>query len=209
MDNQTYYGRGPNITPQARRVIAEVYVLDHAQTAKEVMREVHKRLGASQRRPGWPGESAISKELTRLRKKDNERESDPLNMPFSLGAVFDQNIPAEAIPMLVEIQYISPMTLRQARWVAKLYIAAHKYDYASIGDEPTLLYNLAATYALREEACELTGESCDTSDLDKLYLMDPSNRNMEETLKLGRSTTRKAFDFLKQQRKVDKEAQQK
>jgi len=165
MDKQTYHGRGPNIPQKVKILIAEVYVLDHSRTAKEVMREVHKRLGTSQRRPGWPGESAISKELTRIRK--NASESDPLNMPFSLGAVFDQNIPAEAIPMLVEIQDTRPMTLRLARWVAKLYIAAHK-----LGVEPAPLSNLAAAYALREEACKLTGESCDTLDLDKLYLKD-------------------------------------
>jgi len=120
--------------------------------------------------------------------------------------VFKQNIPADALPIILEIYDHRPMTIRQARWVSKLYIAAHRYGYASMGNEPMLLYNLAAIYALREEAHELTKDAevpCDTSDLDKLYLLPTSD--IEEAVKLFQSSTRKAFNFLKEKQEAQNE----
>ena len=179
MDKQTSHGRGPAITAKVRRLIAEEYILDTSRTAKEVMLAVHECLGGIHSiRPGWPGESAVSKELTHIRKKVNERGSDLLDMPFSLGAVVDHNIPAEAIPILLDMRAIErlsdptekPLTVRQARWVAKLYIATQKLEPSSTGSDRQILRYLAVRFAEREKVCELYDQPYDNSDLDELML---------------------------------------
>ncbi len=108
-----------------------------------------------------PAEGTMTKLISQIRNC-----AEPLDTPFSLGTVFEYDIPAEAIPILLEIQDKQPITIRQARWVAKLQWICESLNDA----EPVMfLYSVASSYALRELAKKATGKTFDTSDLDKRY----------------------------------------
>jgi len=130
MDIPTYSGRGPNVPRSVDNIIAEVYVQDRQQTAKEVMDEAHKRLKEKdmQRRPGWPGLSYIQKVLTEYRQPDSELSPDPEDRPWSRVYLADYPIPPETLPVVLKVwahalrkDKNKPLTIREAQWVARLY----------------------------------------------------------------------------------------
>jgi len=148
-----------------------------------------------------PSEETIKRLISHVR---NSPET-PLDAPFSLGAVIEHGIPADAIPMLLKMQYLRPMTIREARWAAKLYIFAQQYLYADFPEFPMLLHRLAADYALRERGCEFQEVPCDTSDLDELFLRPVTD--IDRARQLVASMSQKEAEVIKeiQRRKRDTE----
>jgi hypothetical protein len=147
-----------------------------------------------------PAVERIEKEISRARNLPDG----PGDVPFTLGSVLTWDIAANAIPMLLRIQQgremkEPPMTIRQARWVAKLAGQAHTYGYGEIGNEARLLFNVSAVYALREKSHEFGGgKYLDTSDLDLLYWGQVSK---EEALTLFKKTTLDAFATLNERKR--------
>ena len=161
MDIPANHGRGPNVPDSVKTIIAEVYVKNPNQIAEEVMCEVHETLRCQdkQLRPGWPGLSYIQKTLTDIRKKESELHPDPLDRPWSLWDVMEPSIPGDALPTVLmlwadQLDYGKPITIREARWIAKLY-----YIFKDRGrDDMSFLLRVARDYALHEKSDKLLGE---------------------------------------------------
>lgn len=181
--------KGPIVTDAVEALIASVYQKHPQWKAPEVRNEVSflLRKNNPELPSGWPSLSTVQKVLAIVRKKMKEKGTtvNPQDMLFNLGVVFEHKIPAEAIPMLLKMQLHELLSIRQARWASKLYIAAHECANETIGmnDELDFLYCMAAMYALREEAYEIIGKPCNTSDLDKLFIAH-SVKTKEEATKL-------------------------
>ena len=157
MDKRTYTGRGPTIPDNVIHLIGEVYDGHREWTAQAIMNEVHSRLRkeGTQLRPGWPGLSAVQKELTRMRQKDNERppESKGLDEPWSVVTLANYELPFSSLPtilkMAVHFQQHEGrrMTIREAKWAARLRSLENLRK----------LYDFILDYAQEEKVRELTG----------------------------------------------------
>ena len=161
MDISTYRGRGPSVPDNVVNLIAEVYIKDPNQTAKEVMVEVHRRLQEppyGQLRPGWPALSYIQKALIKIRKNESELSLDPEDRPWSVAALADYDIPPEALPVVMNVWakalvYDRPLTIRQVKWIARLcYIYKGETDISL-----EYLTAKASNYANKEKSIKLTG----------------------------------------------------
>ena len=138
-------------------------------------------------------------------KRRNE-QTEGLDQPWTIGACVNYNIPADIIPTLIEEQkrcalvnekarqdwetergktlrqlgvtepYRRMLTIRQARWFAKLYgivseVAKRKYP-DSPEEQKDLTSRLIDQYATKEQVSEFEKLQCpDTSDLDNAYFM--------------------------------------
>ena len=166
--------KGPRITDGIRWVIARIYLEHPDWRAKEVRMELSTWLCKEnpELNPDWPGLSTVQKELTKIRENDKERpsKSKGLDNPWSIGALVEYDIPAQAIPTVlrvgVEMADIMkrPLSIREAMWVGRLH---------SLTQDINTLIIWAATYAIHESLCEFTGTKLDTSDNDTLILADP------------------------------------
>jgi hypothetical protein len=154
--------KGPRITDEVKRFIAEINDEHPEWVAKEVKNEVQSRLKylGHQAKPDWPGISTVQIELKKIRE---ERENGPLPIdgPWSIGSLAKYDIPSEAVSKVLEIQAIrathEPLTIREAKWIGRLY---------SVTDEIMELAVWAAMYANEEKICDLANIEKDTSDLD-------------------------------------------
>jgi len=153
--------KGPGITKDVDLLIAEVYLTDTNQRAKEVQDKVNIRLEGK-----GPGLSAIQKKLTKLRNSETKERLNPLDKPWCIGTVSQFDIPPEALPVVLKAWKMSlllemeqPFIIRQAIWVARIYKCFPSKDIIT-------LCNYATLYARREHACELLGIPFDTADFD-------------------------------------------
>jgi hypothetical protein len=154
VDERISRRRGPNLTGGVRRLIGKIYDSDHSQTAETIMGEVHKQLimDKKQLRPGWPGLSAIQKELTKIRLEDKNIR--PEDRPWSVSNPENPPIPSDALPTVLKVMILfsrtrrSTFTIRQAKWVVLLYRTIKKIKS---------LTNAAEIYAADERVTELTG----------------------------------------------------
>lgn len=165
--------KNPLITDKVRRVIAEIYLEHPDCRAKEIRDRVEARLHKQNLRskPGWPGISAVQKELTKIRANLDKRppEVKELDKPFSLGTLVKYPIPPEALPTVLEAwahyrKGTTNFTIREALWFARLSGALSLFE--KVGDKDRSLANLVIWYAIRESAYEAIGEDIDTTDLD-------------------------------------------
>ena len=154
--------KGPILTNEVKRLIAEVDDEHPEWMAKEVKYEVQARLRriGHQAKPGWPGITAVQIELKKIR---DERGKGPLPIdgPWSIGKLAEDDIPAGAVSKVLEIQSIrtklEPLTIREARWIGRLH---------TVTDEIMELAVWATMYADRDKLCDIANLEKDTSDLD-------------------------------------------
>lgn len=159
--------RGIVLTNDVRRCIAEVYLENPNYRAPKIREEVIRRLSKvyPYADPGWPGLSIVQKELTKIRKRQSEAppEQKGLGRPWSLGTLAKYDLPAEAVPAILEIRdrrFLNSeerLTIREAKWVVRL---------RAVVDESIELEKRAIFYAFRESICELSSTSDDTFDMD-------------------------------------------
>ncbi len=155
--------KGPKITAEVKRLIAEVNDKHPDWVAKEVMEEVRARLRQvnHQVKPDWPGLSAVQIELRKLRQRKINDEPFGIDSPWSVGALGKYDIPSQAIPKVLEIQGLrlghEPLTIREARWVGHLH---------AVTEDVVELAIWATFYAYREKMCEQANIVNDTSDID-------------------------------------------
>jgi len=178
--------KNPLITDGVRRVIAEVYLKYPDCRAKEIRDAVEARLHKenSRSKPGWPGLSAVQKELTKQRKTDDARPpvSKRLDAPWSIAASVEFGLSPEASKDLFFMWRISlaidrPISIRQARWI--VYLRNLSYQDTPTGNRYSdkvkrnlWLIRQSWLYSVREQASEIMGENhFDTNDLDAASFM--------------------------------------
>lgn len=164
--------KNPLITDEVKRVIAKIYLKHPDWRAKEIRDGVEAQLHEQNPRskPGWPGLSAVQKELTKQRKTDEARppESKRLDEPWSLSSLTKCSIPPEAMPIVMSVYKKrlaekDPLLIREALWIARLY---------NIVDPPDLVWDWAFLYALEEMVSEDLGKPFDSRELDMEMITD-------------------------------------
>ena len=122
--------KGQFINDDVRLLIAQVYLEDPEQQAKEVQVTVNARLMLTnpKTKPGWPGLSAIQKELTKIRQRDWERPNKSVGLDdiWSIGTLPKYDIPSDALPKVLQIQELrrstkKPLAIREALWIGRLH----------------------------------------------------------------------------------------
>ena len=160
--------KGPKITDEVIKLIAQIYLEYPNWRAKEIRSEVNARLYNANPRlnPEWPGLSAVQKELTKIRKRDAMRhpESKRIDERWSIGTLAEFSIPSEAILKTYQLQQMrkdaeKPLTIREAMWIGRLHILIEDEDINNLG-------LLAIQYALMERVCELADITNDTFNMD-------------------------------------------
>ncbi|HEY33142.1 MAG TPA: hypothetical protein G4O10_08570 [Dehalococcoidia bacterium] len=156
--------RGPIITEEVKSLIASVYLKHKKWYAWEIQGEVNRILKGD-----GPGISAVQKQLTKLRKADEESDK-LLEEPWDNGAMTRYSIPPEALPDIMrvwkqQLNWFNTFTVRQAIWVARLY--------RLIPDDSVLLASWSELYAITEHASNLAGVKLSTEVFDAALTMGP------------------------------------
>lgn len=157
----------------------EIYLQQPEWNATEIRDQLTTWLG----KDNTPGKSSVQKELFRLRKEYSQiRNSD---IPWHLGTLEKHPLSPEAVPYILLVQNFaeeypdphfkkpqSPVTIRQAKWIARLFALVG--DIHNLKDKKRLsaaayLYDWSKTYATHEIICKLSNPNApvDTSELDK------------------------------------------
>jgi len=154
--------KGPILTDEVKRLIAEIFSEHPDWVAKEVKNEVQARLrrAGHQAKPDWPGITAVQIILKQIRA-EREKGPLPIDKQWSIGRLAEYDIPTGAVSKVLEIQSIranhEPLTIREAVWIGRL---------CTLTDEAIELAVWAAMYADRDRTCDIAGIEKDTSDLD-------------------------------------------
>jgi len=173
MDKPIYRGRGPKIPKNVIFVITKVYSEHRDWKAQQIMEEVHGQLSKDgmQRRQGWPGLSAIQKELAGIRKRDAERllESKGLDRPWSIYTLAEYEISPEALPAVMKawasrLEQGKPLSIRQARWIARLYYVLRDTGNPNYPKHAQIRDQAPLTIASAEKALELLNKYPDEQE---------------------------------------------
>ena len=134
---------------------------------KDISREVDEQL---------PGLSTIQKYIKKTIEpnlKNRPPEEKRLDEPWHLGTLVYYEMPTEAVPLAVFIQETRknkkqlPLTVRQARWVGRLYGFVSKVERAKAAE----MLDLWAGFYAREEQCsQLIDTPIEPSDFDSTVL---------------------------------------
>ena len=169
--------KGPYLTPQIKRLIAEMYLknptMGPSKARGELLKEM-KAQGLDQNfGPNFPSVSSVSIELKKCKEQNEKRlpESKELDKPWSIGRIAAKgyDIPPESIPILLKLQEYRAnlglrFTVRDAWWASRLLplIKPRVLPHAQV------LHIWVHEYSDLQEVAELTGTDSDTSELDKI-----------------------------------------
>ena len=182
--------QGDIITTEVEEIIAKVWE-EHALngwTSKEIQSEVANRV--QEKWPGrykqdWPGLRAVQARLPGIKDKFNSKEFQDLEAPWHLGALENYPLPSEAIPFILMVQSyaknypdpvlktsLDPVSIRQAKWIARLYpivgdLVKKKKPKDNIPRAAAFLYHWSKVYTKHEVVCDLARISFDTYELDQ------------------------------------------
>jgi len=176
--NKRRPGRGPKISREVRQLIISQAIHDSKTMPRRALavrlQELIERMGEVS-----PTEDTLARMISEARNK----QPSELEKPWSIGACAQYNIPHGMIPILIKIQKLKAVedeegslgeiTIREARWIARLYPAAEPViSELTFSNDRQLLWLLfiASSYAQRERVSEQINEQYpNTSDLDILY----------------------------------------
>jgi len=172
-------GRGPNISNTVRQLIISQAIHDSKTMPRRALavrlQELIERMGEPP-----PTEDTLVKMISEARNK----QPSELEKPWCIGACTYYNIPTDVIPVLIKIQKLKAeygneeemskvLTLREARWIARLYHVAKPLisELPDVEENDILWLDfIASSYVQRERVSEQMNEQYpDTTDLDKLY----------------------------------------
>lgn len=200
--------RGIVLTNDVRRCIAEVYLDNPNYRAPKIREEVISRLPKvyPYADPGWPGLSIIQKELTKIRKRDNEKlpESKGLDRPWSIASMAKYPIPPEALPSVLQAwvyvrEYLNiSFTVRQAKWVVCLYAVIK--DIPDLVSEALNYAQMELTASIMEPDAELNTQGV---DLSLFELMTGEQLSIERGLQIL-GINRELFDSTVDSKTEDK-----
>jgi len=172
-------GRGPNISSIVRQLIIGQAIHDSKTMPRRALAVCLQELINKMGEP-LPTEDTLVKMISEARNK----QPSELEEPWCIGACAYYNIPTDMIPVLIKIQKLKAeygneeemskvLTLREARWIARLYhVAKPLISELPDVEENELLWLdfIASSYVQRERVSEQMNEQYpDTTDLDKLY----------------------------------------
>ena len=187
--------KGPYLTPQIRRLIVEIYLKNPAigpsKAREELLKEMKTKGLDRNFGPDFPSVSSVSVELTKYRKKYEERSPEVIELdePWHVISLSKYDLPADALPIILEIWLsrlqLSPLTIREARWVARLYHV--------IPDIRLLEYE-ASSYASHERIAELLDLTGRVSARPHKATHPHIERNVNDIL-LYQNVTNKVIDF--------------
>jgi len=175
--------KGPYLISRIKDILQEIYLANKQikpTEARKDLLEVMKREGLNKIFGStFPSPSTVSKELKKVRDKDAERPPalKELDKPWSIIAMPKHDIPPETLPVILKVwAYLEKnsdsedrkewltkiMTIRVARWIARLYYVfmeqfggKQPLEPPLSSDDSLLLFVLAAEYAHLERIVEL------------------------------------------------------
>lgn len=171
-------GRGPKISSEVRQLIIGQAIHDSKTMPRRALavrlQDLIERMGEVS-----PTEDTLSRMISEARNK----QPSELERPWSIGACAHYGISPDIISILIRLQKLkaasdeegSPgkITIREARWVARLYPAAEPVIDRLFKNEEGSLWWLSLIvngYVQRERVSEQMNEQYpNTSDLDRLY----------------------------------------
>ena len=170
---------GPKITEQIQQLIVDTYLEHPDWVAKQVQKAVDDEVRRKGLATQGPGLSAVQKKLAAYRSSFNKQASlKTFKTPWSLGSLCDDDISPDATPVILAVQKLrrlreeAPLTVPEAKWVARLYRFVHPIlrtdALQTVVNEDKLndLLVWAQWYAARELAAKVANIPLDTSDFD-------------------------------------------
>ena len=208
-------GRGPKISNEVRQLIISQAIHDSKTIPRRALavrlQDLIERMGEVS-----PTEDTLVRMISEARNK----QPSELEKPWSIGACAHYNILPDIIPILIRLQKLkaagdkdgSPgkITIREARWVARLYPATEPVINKIFTNEEEKLWWLSVIvngYVQRERVSEQMNEQYpNTSDLDRFYfanedfLSDDALEGWWGTLPLEYQQA--VFDAIEQERPI-------
>ena len=127
--------RGKRITPDVIRSVARLHNNHPSYTASKIRNEVNTQLRKQDNTIGrkWPGLSAVQKIIQSLRKESF------LDKEWTVQSLAISDIPAEALQVVLDAYGLTvawglekPLTVREAKWVARLYLVLKDIEELTI-----------------------------------------------------------------------------
>lgn len=177
------------ISPEMRAEIHQEALKNKSKPRGELAHELRRKFRAKS-----PTLETLKREISKARNHTSE-----LDYLWSIGCCIRYNIPGELIPVLINYQKTPfPITIRTARWIAKIYhavtpILKKKYPDKTLPNELRLL-EIAEIYARVELMSELANKHPDTSELDKLYFILEDFSSLHEDSLNAALTDYKTFE---------------
>jgi len=158
-------------------IIGKIYQKHSKWKAPKIRNEANRILqrSAPDTPPNFPSLSFVQKLLALIRKR--AAEDDPQDKLWSLGSLDDYPISPNALPVVIDIRrlYASDMTIRQAKWVARLL---------PLCDDNIALLDMAAEYATNEMFFATEDGTFDSKGMDYLYFYPQlTDEDIEESEK--------------------------
>lgn len=171
----------PSLSPTVKRVITQ-YALEKQDTPRKALSVELKKLIVEM------GEvPPVLEYIERLISEARNHASSFEDSPWQLGVLHDHkyeidySIPADALQIILEIQknIYKNITVRQVKWLTRIYkvLKVQPIPQFVRNNQNNYWYYFncyiwASMYADRERVADISGTSCDTSDLDSGLLED-------------------------------------
>ena len=178
MDN-VKTGRGPKISSTVRQLIISQAIHESKTMPRRALAVRLQELIDKMGEP-LPTEDTLVKMISEARNK----QPSELEKTWCIGACAYYNISTDMIPILIKIQKLKAaenekegalgeITIREARWIARLYHVAKPLisEFPDVEENELLWLDfIASSYVQRDRVSEQMNEQYpDTTDLDSLY----------------------------------------
>jgi len=173
---------GPKTTPKTEKFIVRIWMNLKSDggnpSANEVLAAAEAYIKANNIKDIFPPKIRKVQQILRQHlKNEKELPSEQIIMkqPWSMATLKDYPLPAESIPAVMRVWRYAivtgeTLTIRQAKWVSRLY--GFRNDLR-IPDEARLLWLSAYEYAKKEEASLVSKRQIDTLNDDIRFIFTP------------------------------------
>ena len=166
--------KGTPARPEVDLTISSVYRQHPKWKAPKIRNEVNRILQTSKPRTpsNYPSLSYVQKLLGAIRKR--EKGDDPQEKLWSMGSLENYPIPPQFLPVVVDVHqhYIPDLTIRQAKWIARL---------SPFFDDLDKLANAADEYAINERYFAAEDGTYDSAKLD-FKNFGPTDKEIDEIM---------------------------
>lgn len=197
LHNGVTMARGRKVTAEVRDLIVRVHDQNRKLTAGKVREAVEGTLQGSRAyeslrpiRKGWPSLSTVQKVLADFHEREGKRSNEEKDQdgPWGLSTLGKYPIPPEAVPVVLDVSMQSqqPLTIREAKWIGRLYVLLSAIASRQ-KKEPTiaLIEGMATYYATTERINALMGERAPATMDEILWSFLTGRESMDEVAKRG------------------------